>query len=49
MLGSRTQFHLSVGDEVFVAEVPAGGAAALKIGESCDWGFDLGDAARVAE
>jgi spermidine/putrescine transport system ATP-binding protein len=49
MLGSRTQFHLSAGDEVLVAEVPAGGTAALNIGESRDWGFDLGDAARVAE
>ena len=49
MLGSRTQFHLSVGDEVLVAEVPAGGASALTIGESREWGFDLHDAARVAE
>ena len=49
MLGSRTQFHLSVGDEVLVAEVPAVATAALKVGESRDWGFDLGDAARVAE
>ena len=49
MLGSRTQFHLTVGDEVLVAELPAASASALSVGQIGRWGFDLADAARVAE
>lgn len=49
MLGSRTQFHLSVDDHVLVAELPAAAAAALAIGERGEWGFDLADTAHVAE
>jgi spermidine/putrescine transport system ATP-binding protein len=49
MLGSRTQFHLSVGDEVLIAELPASRAASLAIGETGGWGFDLANAAHVTE
>ncbi|MEO1201283.1 MAG: ABC transporter ATP-binding protein [Pseudomonadota bacterium] len=49
MLGSRTQFHLSVGDETLIAELPASGAAALAVGESGGWGFRLANAAHVTE
>ena len=49
MLGSRTQFHLSAGDTVLIAELPASSAAMLTVGQHSEWGFDLGDAARVSE
>jgi len=49
MLGSRTQFHLSAGDAVLIAELPASSAAGLEVGQRGQWGFDLGDAARVSE
>ena len=49
MLGSRTQFHLSAGESVLIAELPAAGTAGLEVGADGEWGFDLGDAARVAE
>ena len=49
MLGSRTQFHLSVDDEVLIAELPASAAAALAVGERRDWGFDIADTAHVPE
>lgn len=47
MLGSRTQFHLGVGDAVLLAELPAASAAELAAGDSQDWGFDLADAMLV--
>ena len=49
MLGSRTHFHLGVGDSVLVAELPALIAAALTVGTQQQWGFDLADAARVTD
>lgn len=49
MFGSRTQFHLSVGDEVLIAELPATSAAALEVGEHGSWGFDLANSAHVTE
>lgn len=49
MLGSRTQFHLSVGDATLVAELAAGSAAAVTPGDSGRWGFDLADAAVVTQ
>ena len=49
MLGSRTQFHLSAGDAVLIAELPASSAALVKVGEQSEWGFDLRDAVRVEE
>ncbi len=49
MLGSRTQFHISVGDETLIAELPATSAAALGVGDRGSWGFDLKDAAHVTE
>ena len=44
MLGSRTQFHLGVGDAVLLAELPAATASELRAGDSQDWGFDIADA-----
>ena len=49
MLGSRTQFHLSVGDAVLIAELPASQATGLEVGTTGEWGFDLTDAARVED
>ena len=49
MLGSRTQYHLEVGQAVFVAEVAAGNSAGLSPGQRADWGFDFADAALLSE
>jgi spermidine/putrescine transport system ATP-binding protein len=49
MLGSRTQFHLEALDRMLVAELPAGPAADLGLGDSRRWGFDLADCAGVKE
>lgn len=49
MLGSRTQFHLDAGGRTLVAELSAGQAQGLAPGASGRWGFDLRDAAPVAD
>jgi spermidine/putrescine transport system ATP-binding protein len=49
MLGSRMQFHLAAGEALLVAELPASAAADLVVGREARWGFDLADAALVAE
>ena len=49
MLGSRTQYHLEVGQAVLVAEVAAGNSAGLSPGQRADWGFDFADAALLSE
>lgn len=49
MLGSRTQFHLSAGDSMLVAELAASSAAGVDIGDTSTWGFDLDDAVIIDE
>lgn len=49
MLGSRTQFHLSVGEATLVAELAGASAAAVTPGATGRWGFDLADATMVDE
>ena len=49
MLGSRTQYHLKVGQAVLVAEIAAGNSAGLSPGQRADWGFDLADSALLSE
>ena len=44
MLGSRTQFHLNVGDRTLLAELAASAAAGRGPGDAGRWGFDLADA-----
>jgi len=49
MLGSRTQFHLLVGDKMLVAELPASLAAEIGSGDNRKWGFDLVDTQQTAD
>ena len=49
MLGSRTHYHLRVGEVTLVAEVSAGQSATLCPGDRADWGFDLADSALLTE
>ncbi len=49
MLGSRTQFHLAVGDTTLVAELAASGASGINTGNTSTWGFDFVDAVAVDE
>ena len=49
MLGSRTQFHLQVGDRTLVAELAASTAASLAPGDRGGWGFDLADSVLTKE
>lgn len=44
MLGSRTQFHLAVGDSTVIAELPGLAAQGLLPDSKHVWGFNLGDA-----
>jgi spermidine/putrescine transport system ATP-binding protein len=44
MLGSRTQFHLTVGDAILVAELAASAATGVDVGQRSRWGFDVSDA-----
>ena len=49
MLGSRTQFHLDVGESTVIAELPASAAQGLVPGSQGVWGFDLGDAVALED
>ena len=49
MLGSRTHYHLQVGEMTLVAEVAAGQSASFSPGDRADWGFDLADAALLSD
>jgi hypothetical protein len=43
MLGSRSQYHLRVGDSIVIAELPEGAARGIIAGETGRWGFRLSD------
>lgn len=47
MLGSRTQFHLSVLQSTLIAELPASAATDVAVDDIGHWGFDLRDAAVI--
>ncbi len=49
MLGSRTQFHLKVGETVVIAELPGTAAQGIAPGSTGRWGFDLGDAVALED
>lgn len=49
MLGSRTQFHLRADKAALIAEIPAGQATGLNIGDTARFGFDPADIAWVAD
>lgn len=49
MLGSRTQFHLTAGDALLVAELAASSAAGIPVGDTSNWGFNLADAVTIDE
>jgi spermidine/putrescine transport system ATP-binding protein len=43
MLGSRSQYHLRVGDSIVIAELPEGAARGIIAGGTGRWGFRLSD------
>ena len=47
MLGSRSQYHLRVGDSIVIAELPEGAARGIIVGETGRWGFRLSDSAAL--
>jgi len=47
MLGSRSQYHLRVGDSIVIAELPEGAARGIIAGETGRWGFRLSDSAAL--
>jgi spermidine/putrescine transport system ATP-binding protein len=49
MLGSRTQYHLQVGEQTLIAEIGAGAGRLLEPGETALFGFDQRDIAWVNE
>lgn len=49
MLGSRTQYHLQVGEQTLIAEIGAGAGRPLEPGETALFSFDRADIAWVNE
>jgi hypothetical protein len=49
MLGSRSHYHLRVGENLVIAELPDSEARGLFSGESSRWGFRLSDSAALED
>ena len=49
MLGSRSQYHLRVGESLVIAELPDSKARGLVASESGRWGFRLSDSAALED